>query len=292
MTDFLDRLIARSLDPGVVLNPRPLGWFERPPLSVPRIERSADEPADLPTLAHRIAAAPPNRVAPLAAQAAAPSSPVTTTSPSTAPQSRAREPADPVRPVGSPPDRISRPRETPAAPLSPAPRPQTSLALPSPEPPVGLPVPARRREGRASPLPATAADDRPKLLAEREPAQDHAAAPSLRPPRRAPTVVPGPAAIPAAPALLPAVRPAPVHTGMSDPAAELQITPLLPPEKSRPRELTAADAAPTPTTVQVTIGRIEIRAAVPAAPRAGRPRRQPAVMSLDEYLKQRGGGSR
>jgi hypothetical protein len=36
--------------------------------------------------------------------------------------------------------------------------------------------------------------------------------------------------------------------------------------------------------VQVTIGRVEVRASTPAAPER-KPARQPTVMSLDEYLK-------
>lgn len=52
-----------------------------------------------------------------------------------------------------------------------------------------------------------------------------------------------------------------------------------------------SDEAPTPT-IQVTIGRIEVRATVAAAtPARKTPAKSPA-MSLDEYLKQRNGGQR
>lgn len=48
--------------------------------------------------------------------------------------------------------------------------------------------------------------------------------------------------------------------------------------------------APVPT-IQVTIGRIEVRATTaPATPAATTARSKPPVMSLDEYLHQRGGG--
>jgi hypothetical protein len=52
---------------------------------------------------------------------------------------------------------------------------------------------------------------------------------------------------------------------------------------SRPEERQAP-------TIHVTIGRVEVRAATPAATAPSAPRRQPAVLSLDEYLKQRGSG--
>ncbi|MUL34939.1 hypothetical protein [Gloeocapsopsis dulcis] len=53
-----------------------------------------------------------------------------------------------------------------------------------------------------------------------------------------------------------------------------------------------ATPAPTPT-IQVTIGRIEIRAMPPAASSSQKQRNAPPVMSLDEYLRQRNqGGSR
>jgi hypothetical protein len=50
-------------------------------------------------------------------------------------------------------------------------------------------------------------------------------------------------------------------------------------------------AAPTPTPViQVTIGRIEVRATAPVNPPPTQARPKSPVMSLDEYLHQRGGG--
>ncbi len=52
-----------------------------------------------------------------------------------------------------------------------------------------------------------------------------------------------------------------------------------------------APAPVAPPTIQVTIGRVEVRASAPAEPaRPARP--QAAVMSLDQYLAQHGGGSR
>jgi hypothetical protein len=57
-------------------------------------------------------------------------------------------------------------------------------------------------------------------------------------------------------------------------------------------EATAERAAPAPT-IQVTIGRIEVRATPPpAAQRPQHTRSSPPVMGLDEYLKQRAKGGR
>jgi hypothetical protein len=50
----------------------------------------------------------------------------------------------------------------------------------------------------------------------------------------------------------------------------------------------AGQPAPTPT-IQVTIGRIEVRATSPATP-PSKPRAASPAMSLDEYLRRRKGG--
>jgi hypothetical protein len=52
-----------------------------------------------------------------------------------------------------------------------------------------------------------------------------------------------------------------------------------------------SDEATTPT-IQVTIGRIEVRATVAAATPARKTPAKSPTMSLDEYLKQRNGGQR
>lgn len=50
-------------------------------------------------------------------------------------------------------------------------------------------------------------------------------------------------------------------------------------------------APPPQPTVRVTIGRVEVRATT-EAPQVRKPRPRPAVMTLDEYLKQQAGGGR
>jgi hypothetical protein len=55
----------------------------------------------------------------------------------------------------------------------------------------------------------------------------------------------------------------------------------------------AREAQALPTTVRVTIGRIEVKAITPPQPSPERrqpPASHPAMVSLEEYLKQRGGG--
>ncbi|HSR50676.1 MAG TPA: hypothetical protein VLV83_07585 [Acidobacteriota bacterium] len=47
-----------------------------------------------------------------------------------------------------------------------------------------------------------------------------------------------------------------------------------------------------PDTIQVTIGRVEVRAVVAPSAQPRKPRPQPPVMSLDEYLKRQTGGGR
>ena len=71
--------------------------------------------------------------------------------------------------------------------------------------------------------------------------------------------------------------------------AQPRITPL---GESR-RSMSALDSIESSTpqpTVQVTIGRIEVRAVQSATTPATRPRAAPPVMNLDDYLRQRSGG--
>jgi hypothetical protein len=56
-----------------------------------------------------------------------------------------------------------------------------------------------------------------------------------------------------------------------------------------PRAMSAPAAAPAVPTIQVTIGRVEVRATSTTSP-ARKPASAPHVMSLEEYLRQRHGG--
>lgn len=60
-------------------------------------------------------------------------------------------------------------------------------------------------------------------------------------------------------------------------------------ELEKLRELQRWSDAPEPT-IQVTIGRVEVRAEAPSVPPEPKPKaKTPAVMSLDDYLNQRKG---
>lgn len=76
---------------------------------------------------------------------------------------------------------------------------------------------------------------------------------------------------------------APARTGA--PAA-----PVVPGATASPGAV-AAPAPPPAPTIQVTIGRVEVRATAPSTPQR-KPRPAPTVMSLDEYLDRNAGGRR
>lgn len=89
--------------------------------------------------------------------------------------------------------------------------------------------------------------------------------------------------------------PVPLTTLIPRPGAEL----LLPPtHKARSNLLPSspnaagAEVPPSETIINVSIGRIEVRATPPKAARPERQRNAPQVMNLDDYLRQRSGGSR
>jgi hypothetical protein len=67
---------------------------------------------------------------------------------------------------------------------------------------------------------------------------------------------------------------------------ERQLVPVSPVSKSPRPEAAAPAAAPT---INVTIGRIEVRVTATQAP-AKQQRGGPEVMSLEEYLRRRSGG--
>jgi len=89
--------------------------------------------------------------------------------------------------------------------------------------------------------------------------------------------------------------PAPLTTLIPRPGAELLLPPI---HKARSNRLpqsepkaTDAEVPPSETVINVSIGRIEVRATPPKA-RPEMQRNAPHVMNLDDYLRQRSGGSR
>jgi len=82
---------------------------------------------------------------------------------------------------------------------------------------------------------------------------------------------------------LPTIRPATVVSS----ATELIASQM----RSLERQAIASPQPDLPTpTIHVTIGRIEVRATFPSTPTQPKARPAPAVMNLDDYLRQRGGG--
>lgn len=81
-----------------------------------------------------------------------------------------------------------------------------------------------------------------------------------------------------------------------DPPMFRQITDNMPLSLIRPAiqaveaEMIRPAAPTSPPVIQVTIGRIEVRATAPVNPPSTQARQKSPVMSLDEYLHQRGGG--
>lgn len=71
--------------------------------------------------------------------------------------------------------------------------------------------------------------------------------------------------------------------------------PLVQPEVkslSQPTLVIKESLNPTPPTIQVTIGRIEVRAMPPAIPQTPKPTPQTTVMSLEEYMRSTGRGGK
>lgn len=168
-------------------------------------------------------------------------------------------------------DRVA-PVTEPAAGPAPVAVPPAPLARPT----VLLPVPTRQggveRNDASEPLPRVTDRTAPPLATREEPAASIRRSPG----GTGPAAAPAPAPKPVEGALLPQ----PV-------AVALPRTTLRPDAGPPPRVPEPEQAGPV---INVTIGRVEVRA-VPAAP--ARPRAEgmrPTPLSLDDYLKQRGGG--
>ncbi len=64
------------------------------------------------------------------------------------------------------------------------------------------------------------------------------------------------------------------------------------PRRFHSQNVTTHDSSSSTPTIQVTIGRIEVRAITPPVAPPQRPRKPSPALSLDDYLKQRNGGQR
>jgi hypothetical protein len=83
---------------------------------------------------------------------------------------------------------------------------------------------------------------------------------------------------------------------LREPATTLAVeaSPLLRPSRRAepPLPLFVAPPQQSPPTIQVTIGRVEVRASQQAARQKSQERQRPLLMTLEEYLRQRDGGQK
>jgi hypothetical protein len=306
MSDYLDSLLARSTNPQEMVQPRPMSLFEPLPGTawlpaghLPAPEEGEGEPVSGDwTLGALETAQPAGRHPPSAPLVTGPD--VEQRYPGILP-TRADLRAGPPAPQRPPALAMYRSDRTKAEP--PRIQPGPSLTQPNPFPASGTRVqpesarmtePGSPRSGVGQAVPATAATraaggDAPQVAVERvaqpalESAVEHTvleriirqAAPPDRFTESDRRVV------------------AKAATAQPDPAVPLpvvarpQVRPYPEPELSSAAE---PAAKPEPT-IQVTIGRIEVRATSAASP----PRKQmptAPMLSLEDYLRQRNGGAR
>jgi len=273
MSDFLSRVLARSQGQAPVLQRRRASLFEPQP-AVAQVEA----PASRPTSPQPAPSAPLSRE-PAAVMERAPIQPFPV-----AVRAPAELDATPVSRSESPVRSREQPRE-------PAEERGTVLVEVGLGPPVAAPV--------ARPMaPSFEASVAPPVVTPGAPlARPSAPAPAVTPPvrRRAGVPRPGSETIPRAGSE--AVAPAPIEApALVEAPRPTVVTPLPRPTLSSARGLTRRPAAPVMTSappapaIQVTIGRIEVRAV--QSPSAPARRQGPAGprLSLEEYLKSRAGG--
>jgi hypothetical protein len=253
MADYFRHLVVRSLQPQAVVQPRLAGRYE--PLQPGGPSWAAGQEAGLETDSEvQVRAQPQTRPDPAAPR----------------PQAVGSVLEETRLPLQSSP-------EEPSPGLRPAPL-QQEAGLKSVSMPELVPLP---RDRAAPPPPAPVPADEPRN-------------------ENAPIAVPPAAARLEAPAPEPA---APASPGERSPQPEsppapprLELKPILAPaplvgQPERPREAPVPPAVEPAPVVNITIGRIEVRAAPPKTDALARKARSaPPVMSLEEYLKRRNGG--
>jgi hypothetical protein len=274
MSDYLSNLAARSLGQADVVRPRPVPLFAPPPRVAgwPPVEQAEDlEPVDREQR--------PADPRPPVFQAAA-----SQAEPQATPRPTVSSLAPPIgwSPLVLPTDRATPPAADVAAPPSWAGEPQRRPALE----PASERVIVERLIAPAPALAVTHAETGPiEKVVERivTPAVHPAPATSVpahvtAPPRSAPApvvVTPPPRSAPAPVIVKPRVAPAPAALASAQAPTQ--------PEPATPE--------PAPI-IQVTIGRIEVRATPPPSQPARGARPAGPALSLDEYLRSRSGGSR
>jgi hypothetical protein len=294
MSTFLDRMVARLSDPAGAppgaVRPRPMSRFEssadgrQPSRWVEHVHSTAtiteDRHAD-----ERVATAssPPRSWRPAGERPTTPAAP-----PLTQALAEAAAPTPtphPVRPAG----RVPSLPPAPVAQHTPGPAPRTT---PGP----ALRAPSRPAPHSRTPQPAPAPAPAPKPA--RRPAVQ------APPPHRDDTSAPGtpgtPGSPPAAPQRVDTLAHALAEAGVTvprppDPAPAVTAYPdasdpfpaaSVPPAGRRRRAGSAAPPAPNPT-VEITIGRIELRTVAPVAEKPAAGSAEPSVTTLDDYLRRR-----
>ena len=287
MGDFLGNLVAKNMSLGELVMPRPVSIFEPtakegalpPVLPPPSLASEPEPPAPRapvlepfpiprPQQPHAGLMVPDQSPAPLLPLAA--SSPVqpqpapaTPPSPGLLPAPVGESPIQPLVQPASPPL-----RKAPVGPSVPwpaaqeLPGPEPAVPAPAQAPPISPPPPRPRQSPDPLRAAVTAVDANP---------------------------------VPSGPAtpepVIPSTDPAPVPKPPAAVIVRPQVAAIPPAEPSLPFSPLPEATAETPPAIQVTIGRIEVRATPPpAAPSQKQRPDKPAVMSLDEYLTERNGG--
>lgn len=276
---YLDNLVARQLPETAVIQPRPVSLFEPWPGTAVGInafpaaneaETAVAPPAAYP-LPRPQTPSIPSPAMPAALQPASP----TLTPPARQPASPSPLPPTPtLRPASpepTPPPQKQPPVNHAPAAIQPAPPRQPVLAPPAP-----VNVTPTSRHHRAEPQPAT--ETHPPVIIREQITQLKQVIET-----RAPSTPP----------LVETVREQPIQPAPPVKAAirPEQIKPFTPANGRAPHHQPPVTPPTEPTpTIQITIGRIEVRATPPPPAKVEQKQPRTPVMSLDDYLRQRNGG--
>ncbi len=282
MSDYLDRLVSRSLAPAAEVRPRVPSVFESrsgPAILPPNAGLEVNEESITTTLAPSVKDSPastgPESLVPSVVSAVAPRPGPPTTA--------AESPVAP-RPLAHPEITVAPPSPVARAPAEAAHdpaaiRPAVSPSLSPETRPTFTPPPNRAPPLDTPPAVVTRSEPSPVSF----PVAPRVEAKTLEPPAFAPIV--RPVLRPQESAVTPQIRP----------SVTLRETPASGPQTARRTGAAAqppsAATSPQPS-IQVTIGRVEVRASSPASPPLpARVKKEPAL-SLESYLRRRAEGGR
>lgn len=296
MSDFLSNLAARGRSEADVVQPRPVSLFAPSPLLAGW--SSVERGDELETTEYRPAPAATKQPASLASQMAAPimlAASADLVQPAVSSQQPSQAESAPPGPAVVPTTMPAHPQQVMHPPLQP---PQPALpervvierivsaslpVLPPPPPAPQAPVlalPAERMVIEQVPAPASPIGAVPKV----QPTPSANPSPLIREVMIERVIAETPS--------MDSLDERPVISApLTRPAAPTQVLaqPSVVPAQQRQQELPAPP--PPAQTIQVTIGRIEIRATQPASQTRSTRTTSPAL-SLEDYLKSRSGGSR